>query len=415
MNKLKIAILSYRSAPFSGGQGIFVYELSKSLQALGHDVDVVSGPPYPSLEDSINLVKLPGLDLFSTFVFKERYKIFLSKRNKLSNDWYEFVSTLFGGFPEIKTFGSRAYDLLKSSNYDVIIDNQSVSYGMLKIQEEIPLIEIIHHPITMDYKYDVQFSKGIMQRLSKWRWFSFLKMQKRVAKQLKVISTPSMSSKKDITEDFKVSSERISVIPNGIDFNIFTPMLKINRIPKQLITTASADVPLKGLDFSLQAVAQLKDEYPDIKLVVIGDPRTDGHTERLIHDLKIEGHVSFKTNLSKSEIAYEYAHSSIAIVSSLYEGFGFPVGEAMACGIPLIASNVASIPEITSSYAQLIPSENSDAIVQSIKNVFVNPHKYNLQAEQGREHIISNFNWSKIAERYEDLILKTIKNFNVDL
>jgi len=135
----------------------------------------------------------------------------------------------------------------------------------------------------------------------------------------------------------------------------------------------------------------------------------------LIHDLKIEGHVSFKTNLSKSEIAYEYAHSSIAIVSSLYEGFGFPVGEAMACGIPLIASNVASIPEITSSYAQLIPSENSDAIVQSIKNVFVNPHKYNLQAEQGREHIISNFNWSKIAERYEDLILKTIKNFNVDL
>ena len=102
-------------------------------------------------------------------------------------------------------------------------------------------------------------------------------------------------------------------------------------------------------------------------------------------------------------------------MSSLYEGFGFPVGEAMACGIPLIASNVASIPEITSSYAQLIPSENSDAIVQSIKNVFVNPHKYNLQAEQGREHIISNFNWSKIAERYEDLILKTIKNFNVDL
>ena len=203
--KLNIAISSYRSAPFGGGQGIFIYELSRALQTLGHKVDIISGPPYPSLEPEINLVKSPGLDLFSTFIFRDRLKIFFFKKDKSFDDWYEFLSALFGGFPELKTFGNRANKLLKQSSYDIVIDNQSISYGMLEIQNTIPLIEIVHHPITKDYKYDIQFSKGIMQKLSKWRWFSFLKMQKKVAPRLNVIATPSHNSKKDIEKDIENS------------------------------------------------------------------------------------------------------------------------------------------------------------------------------------------------------------------
>jgi glycosyltransferase involved in cell wall biosynthesis len=411
LKNLNIAISSYRSAPFGGGQGIFIYELSKALQKLGHTVDIISGPPYPALEPNINLIKSPGLDLFSTFVFKERLKIFFNKKNKSLDDLYEFLSVLFGSFPEMKTFGNRVKELLKNNSYDIIIDNQSISYGMLKIQESIPLIEIIHHPITKDYQYDILFSKGVIQKLSKWRWFSFLKMQKKVASNLNVISTPSHNSMGDIEKDFKVARDKIVVIPNGIDFNIFTPLKNISRIPSRLITTASADVPLKGLDFTLGAISSLREAFPDIKLVVIGSPRYGGHTERLIQKLQIEAHVSFKSNLTKQEIAQEYAQSSVAIVSSLYEGFGFPVGEAMACAIPLIATNVASIPEITSSFCQLIPSKNSEAITQSLKNVFNDPDKYQLLADSGRKHIIDNFDWSKIAQLYENLINKTIKDF----
>ena len=411
MKNLNIAISSYRSAPFGGGQGIFIYELSKALQKLGHTVDIISGPPYPALEPNINLIKSPGLDLFSTFVFKERLKIFFNKKNKSLDDLYEFLSVLCGSFPEMKTFGNRVKELLKNNSYDIIIDNQSISYGMLKIQELIPLIEIIHHPITKDYQYDILFSKGVIQKLSKWRWFSFLKMQKKVASNLNVISTPSYNSMGDIEKDFKVARDKIVVIPNGIDFNIFTPLKNISRIPNRLITTASADVPLKGLDFTLGAISSLREGFPDIKLVVIGSPRYGGHTERLIQKLQIEAHVSFKSNLTKQEIAQEYAQSSVAIVSSLYEGFGFPVGEAMACAIPLIATNVASIPEITSSFCQLIPSKNSEAITQSLKNVFNDPDKYQLLADSGRKHIIDNFDWSKIAQLYENLINKTIEDF----
>jgi len=409
--KLNIAISSYRSAPFSGGQGIFVYELSKALQALGHKVDIISGPPYPSLEPEISLIKSPGLDLFSTFVFKERLLLFKNKKNKSLDDWYEFFSAFLGGFPEIKTFGNRIRDLLDESSYDIVIDNQSISYGILQVQENIPVIEIVHHPITKDYEYDLQFSRGIIQKLSKWRWFSFLKMQKRVASKLHVISTPSLNSKKDIEKDFNVPRENIVVIPNGIDHIKFSPKNSINRTKGQLITTASADVPLKGLDFTLKAIALLKEDFPQVRLIVIGAPRLGGHTERLIQKLKIEANIVYKSNLTKEEIAIEYAQSNIAIVSSLYEGFGFPVGEAMACGIPLIATNVASIPEITNIFAELIPARDSKSIELAIRNILSNPSKYQIRADAGREYIIENFDWQKIAKSYESLIFQTIEEF----
>ena len=408
---LKIAILSYRSAPFGGGQGIYVYELSKALKSIGHNVDVISGPPYPELISDIELIKLPGLNLFSTFKFRERLKIFFHAKTKSLDDWYEFSSTLLGGFPELQTFGNRAKIFLSDKNYDAVIDNQSISFGMIDIQKSKPLIEIMHHPISKDYFYDLKFARGLVQRLSKMRWFSFLKMQKKVAKQIKVVVTPSLNSKQDIHHDFKVPMQNIQVIPNGIDFNIFCPLPNIVPRANGVITTASADVPLKGLDFSLHAIARLKSEYPDINLTVIGSPRAEGHTERLIKKLKLEEQVSFKTNLTKEEITHEYAKSSVAVVSSLYEGFGFPVGEAMACATPLVATNVASIPEITGSFAQLIPAEDEEAIYQGIKNIFQSPQKYKIQAELGREHIIENFNWTKIGHAYEELLYKTINDF----
>ena len=409
--KLNIAISSYRSAPFGGGQGIFVYELSRALQSLGRNVDIISGPPYPNLEPEINLIRSPGLNLFSTFVFKERLAIFLSKKYKSMDDWYEFFSALFGGFPEIKTFGNRLSHLLKNSSYDILIDNQSLSFGVLQVQNIIPVIEIVHHPITKDYKYDIKFSKGIVQKISKWRWFSFLKMQKKVAPFMKAISTPSINSKNDIVKDFNVSKKKIMVIPNGIDHVNFSPKKHINRNPEQLITTASADVPLKGLDFTLKAIHSIKKDFPKIRLVIIGAPRPGGHTERLIQKLNLEENILYKTNLTKEEIAIEYAYSNIAIVSSLYEGFGFPVGEAMACSIPLIATNVASIPEITSNFAELIPEGDSSSIEHAIRKIFLNPSKYQIRADAGRMHIIENFDWQKIAQQYENLIHQTMEKF----
>ena len=413
MQKLKIAILSYRSAPFGGGQGIYIHDISKALSLMGHQVDVISGPPYPNLSEKINLIKLPGLNLFQTFSFKERLKIFIKKKNKRAIDFYEFFSTFFGGFPEMRTFGERAKEFLdENHHYDIVIDNQSISYGMLKIQKKFPFLEIIHHPITKDYKFELQSNNGFMYRLSRHRWYSFLKMQKRVAPQLKTIVTPSINSLKDIASDFNVNKENIHVINNGLDIDIFIPYKEIERNPTKLITTASADVALKGLDYTLKSLVSLVNDFPEISLLVIGKMKKGGHTSRLIDELGIKDKVSFRTGLSKQDIAKEYASSSIAIVSSLYEGFGYPVIEAMSCEIPLIATNVSSIPELVGDYAKLIPPMNENQLSNAIRSILHDYSHYKNIAVRGREHIVDNFNWLKITEEYENIISKTINDFH---
>ena len=413
MQKLNIAILSYRSAPFGGGQGIYVHDISKALSLMGHQVDVISGPPYPNLDEKVNLIKLPGLDLFQTFIFKDRLKILIKKKNKRAIDFYEFFSTFFGGFPEMSTFGERAKEFLdKNLHYDIVIDNQSISYGMLEIQKKFPLIEIIHHPITKDYKFELQSSSSFMYKLSRHRWYSFLKMQKRVAPQLKTIVTPSINSLKDIASDFNVNKKNINVINNGLDIDIFIPYEEIKRNPTKLITTASADVALKGLDYTLKSLPSLVNDFPEISLLVIGQMKKGGHTSRLIDELEIQDKVLFKTGLSKEEIAKEYASSSIAIVSSLYEGFGYPVIEAMSCEVPLIATNVSSIPELVGDYAELIPAENTNELSKAIRDILLDYSQYKNIAVRGRHHIVNNFNWLKITEEYENIITKTINDFH---
>ena len=417
MQQLNIAILSYRSAQFGGGQGVYVKDISYNLNQMGHKVDVISGPPYPNLDSRINLIKLPGLNLFETFSFKDRLYKFFKKKNKTLNDWYEFISVLFGGFPELKTFGDRANKfLIENNQYDIVIDNQSLSYGMLEIQKRFPLIEIIHHPITYDFKYELAASKKIKYKISRYRWYSFLKMQKKVAPKLKSIISPSKSSKNGIIQEFNCKEETINIINNGLDANEFIPIKEIKRIPFRLITTASADVPLKGLDYSLKALEILKKEFPEIHLVVIGAPKKNGHTERLIRKLKIKEIITFKSNLTKKEIAEEYSKSSISIVSSLYEGFGYPVIEAMSCGTPLIATNISSIPELVGGYATLIDPKNYEALAGSIRKILSDYEIFQEIAVRGREHIIKTFNWDKITKEYESIILKTIEDFkNADI
>ena len=237
-------------------------------------------------------------------------------------------------------------------------------------------------------------------------------MQKKVAPKIKNIITPSHSSKEGIIEEFDCSKDAVTVINNGLDTDEFSPIESVTPDPFRLITTASADVPLKGLDYSLRALKLLKKEFPKIHLIVIGKIKEGGHTERLIRKLNISDSVFFKSNLSKNDIKELYASSSIAIVSSLYEGFGYPVIEAMSCEIPLIATNVSSIPELTSSFATLINIKDENAIEKNVKNILLNYKSYKERAIRGRNHIKQTFNWDKITSEYEKAIHKAIRSFH---
>ena len=408
MKKLKIAFLSYRSKPFSGGQGIYVKYLSKALHDLGHEIDVFSGPPYPDLDPKIKLVKIPSLGLY-----EKKSKFYDVNPFKLLNpiNLFEWLSVNSGGFPEPYTFGKRIKKILKKNlnEYDVIHDNQSLAYELLFFQKKKPLVTTIHHPISLDLAYQLQSTNDIFLKLLMRRWHSFLVMQKFVAKRLKKIVVPSNSSMDDIKDEFRVDKNKMERVMNGIDLNVFYPDSKIQKIPFKLVTVASADVPLKGLDYLLKALADLAEVYSDISLSIIGEQKKGGHTERLIKKLNLEKRVNFFSNLTQEDLRKTYCEAELAIIPSLYEGFGFAAIEAMACGVPLISSSGGALPEVIKDTGIIIPPKNVKEIYNSVDFLLSSPKCAKELAEKGLQRANSKFSWTAIAKQLEKVYLKEIE------
>ena len=410
---MKIGLLSYRSNPFSGGQGIYVKHLSLALTKLGHQVDVISGPPYPDLHEDINLIKIPSLNLFE---LEDNLRLRSFRPSFLFNlaDFREWLGVLSGSFPEPYAFGKRVNIYLDktSTDYDLIHDNQSLCYELINIQKEIPLVTTIHHPITKDRRLALEAAATWKERLSINRWHSFLRMQKKVAPQLNRIVCPSNQSKADVIEELKVNEENIDVVLNGIDLDSFTRDERVEQKPYRIITTASADVPLKGLKFLIEAMTEIIEEIPEAHLMVLGRAKEKGDIAKLISRLNLEEKISFRSGLSQSEVVSLYSSSHICVIPSLYEGFGFGAGEAMACGLPLISTQSGGLKEVIGQEAVIIEAASSEAIIKAVKDLFSNKEKQLALSRAGRKRMEKEFNWMKAAEAYEKIYSKTIKEFH---
>ena len=410
---MKIGLLSYRSNPFSGGQGIYVKHLSLALTKLGHQVDVISGPPYPDLHEDINLIKIPSLNLFE---LEDNLRLRSFRPSFLFNlaDFREWLGVLSGSFPEPYAFGKRVNIYLDktSTDYDLIHDNQSLCYELINIQKEIPLVTTIHHPITKDRRLALEAAATWKERLSINRWHSFLRMQKKVAPQLNRIVCPSNQSKADVIEELKVNEENVNVVLNGIDLDSFTRDERVEQKPYRIITTASADVPLKGLKFLIEAMTEIIEEIPEAHLMVLGRAKEKGDIAKQISRLNLEEKISFRSGLSQSEVVSLYLSSHICVIPSLYEGFGFGAGEAMACGLPLISTQSGGLKEVIGQEAVIIEAASSEAIVKAVKDLFSNKEKQLALSRAGRKRMEKEFNWMKAAEAYEKIYSKTIKEFH---
>jgi len=396
---LKIGILSYRSHPYSGGQGIYVRHLSKALQKLGHEVTVLSGPPYPNLDASIKLEKIPSLDLFES---EDRIKEFKFRFLFSPIDLYEWINVMTGGFPEPYTFGKRVLKHLQESQqvFDVILDNQSLCSSLLDIQKFYPLAVTIHHPITKDHKLEMENASNWKERLSSRRWHNFLPMQKKVAPKLKKIICVSKPSMQDTIQELQVKPEKLEVILNGIDVDTFKPDKNMKIIENRIVTTASADIPLKGLRYLIDALPKVLEDFPKTHLIVIGKSPNESKIRKLIEDLDLNEKVIFKSNLSEEEIVDIYHTSQIAVIPSLYEGFGFGAGEAMACGTPLISTDSGGLKDVIGDSAVRIQSGSVKDIEKEINNLFNDDERRRELSLKGRKRMEDLFDWKISASKY---------------
>ena len=404
---MKVGLLSYRSHPYSGGQGIYIKHLSKALKNLGHEVSVLSGPPYPELDPEVNLIKIPSLGLFES---GERLKAFRLRFLWSPLDLYEWITVMTGGFPEPYTYGKRVLRKLKEDNLklDVLLDNQSLSSSLLEIQAHYPLAVTIHHPITKDHKLEMQNAINWKERLSSSRWHNFLPMQKKVAPQLKNIICVSQPSKEDVISEFKVDEKKITVIPNGIDIGIFKPSSIKKSLSFRIVTTASADIPLKGLKNLILALPRVIRQFPLTSLTVIGKSPEKSNLNKLIDDLDLEDKITFRSGISEKEIVKTYHDSDIAVIPSLYEGFGFGAGEAMACGVPLISTDSGGLKQVIGDAALKIKPGSVNEIEEGILKLFTQEKIRQELAKKGRERMEEFFDWKIAASAYIEVFKKII-------
>lgn len=395
---LRIAYLTYRGKPHVGGQGVYTRHLTKALADLGHHVEVFGGQPYPILDSRIPLHKLPSLDIFND-QYPGRFPAYWEIK-----DWPSFVETaqfLKGTFGEPRAFSIRAYNELSKrvNDFDLVHDNQCLGYGILKIEKKIPTIVTLHHPITKDRKLEMEHTKTWFKRRAISRWYSFVNMQGKVASKMPRVVVVSENSIADIHTDMKVSLDRMKLVPVGVDPDLFTPLPHISRKPGHLITTASADVALKGLSYLLEALAKIRTER-DVHLTIIGRPR-EGANADLIRKLGLTDCITHVSGVSDERIVELYAESELAVVPSLYEGFSLPAIEAMSTGICLVATTGGALPEVTGADNDTVlscPAGDAEALAASIRRGLDNAELRNRIGAAGRTRVVERWSWKHCAQ-----------------
>ncbi|QSB13428.1 glycosyltransferase family 4 protein [Natronosporangium hydrolyticum] len=397
---LRVALLTYRGNPFCGGQGVYVRQLSRALSDLGHHVEVFAGQPYPELVDAVTLTPVPSLDLYRE---PDPFRWPALREYRDLVDVLETATMVTGGFPEPLTFSLRARRLLAAHRhrFDVVHDNQTLGYGLLGLGRlGLPLVTTIHHPIQIDRQLELAAATGL-RRWSKRRWYAFTRMQRRVARRLPRVVTVSEASRQQITTHLSVPPDRIDVVPIGVDTDRFRADPATPRVPGRLVTTASADVPLKGLVPLLEAVAKLRTER-QVELVVVGSTRPGGAVAAAMRRYDLGGAVRFTGRLSETALIGELASAEVAVVPSLFEGFSLPVVEAMACATPVVATTAGALPEVAGpdgEAALLVPPGDGSALAAAIGRLLDDPPLRQRLGAAGRARVTASFSWRAAAAR----------------
>ena len=406
---MRICLLTYRGNPYSGGQGIYIYYLSREFRRMGHEVEVIASAPLPEVSEGVILHQLTSSSIYHP---GSSFKKNLPKvRNPI--DLYELCASRLGVFAEPWAFSFRAYaklkELCKQRRFDIVHDNQGLGYGLLLMKTlKIPVIATIHHPLPIDSQADMEQANGFRQRWRIKRFYSFIRMQALVARHLDRVITVSQSSARDTNLFFRVPADRLRVVYNGIDTDIFSMNEKASQASDGLIMVANTDDRKKGVLYLLQALQLLRKD--GIKLTIVDD--ADRHSSyiedvgplpsygfKLVRKLNLDGLVHFTGRLTREEMVKRYSAAKIAVVPSLYEGFGLPAAEAMACGVPVIATTGGALPEVVGDAGILVPPRNADALAAAIKQLLADKQAQQRMSEAGRKRVREKFSWEQAARK----------------
>jgi glycosyltransferase involved in cell wall biosynthesis len=412
---MKVCFLLHQGKMHSGGQGVYLYNVTKELAALGHEVHVIVGPPYPDIAPGITM---DGIETFSLFdVYGTFADHFLRRRHPRDFfaplNFYEMVTTRAGMFSGMSAFSIRAFDRLRAiqpeRRFDIIHDVQVLGYGTLLTRMcGLPVVANVHHPLDLDRRNAVIQAKSPREKI-RWILFYPFWMQHLVARRLDRIITGSHKSAASVREAFGLPAQHIEVIHDGVDVDLFRPLDDVEKMPNEILFVGNSDDRNKGARYLIEAMRLLRDG--DLHLTFVD--KAKGELElvpRLVRRYGLGTKVTFTGRVSSEQLVRLYNRAQILVSPSVYEGFGLPAAEAQACGTAVVSTTAGALPEVVEhrETGWLVPPADAHALAEAIQRLMADPESRARMGAAGRQRMVQRFTWRETARKtvalYEEVL-----------
>lgn len=401
---MRLLYTMYQGNPYSGGQGVYLYHVTKEMAARGHEVHVIAGSPWPRTAPGVHLHKIESYSFWAHF--DDRQAFFGRPPWTFFNplNFWEFTMTKQTLSQLLLMFSLRAYRLMKELGpFDVIHDNQTLAYGHLLMQQHAPLVATIHHPLSIDRDNTLFQAGGILERFRRSLWFPWV-MQERVARRADAVVTVSQTSARSIRRAFKTPPERTHIVYNGVETDVFRPLPGIEREPAHIVCMANTEDANKGVRFLLQACRELKDAGEEFRLTIIDRPAEDlSQAPPLVRALGLEDRVTFSGRLGERALVELLNRATFAVCASVYEGFGLPAAEAAACGTPLLSTSGGALAEVLEPgvSAHVVPPGDTSALAAGMRRMLHDRALRDQLSATSRASITSRFSWELAGDEFE--------------
>jgi MMP alpha-(1->4)-mannosyltransferase len=416
---MKICFIMYQGNMYSGGQGVYLHYMTRELVKLGHEVHVISGRPYPRVAEGVVHHKVHSYSFWAFLDGRDEHA-YDHEYNPLAffHPWnfYEFAATRASLASLFFTFSVRAYQKLSeversSGPFDLVHDNQTLGYGILAMKKLMGkrVVASLHHPLAIDKANNLSEAKSLPARITKELWFPW-RMQSIVANGIDRILTGSRNSAESLSRSMDIPLSHIRQTPYGVDHEIMRPLPDAERVPRTILFVGDSEDRNKGARFLIEACAQLQHEL-DFTLLFKDKKEQDMKVvPPLVWKHGLKRFVEYIPRLTTDELVRLYNSAQIVVSPSLYEGFGLPAAEAMACGAPVIATTAGAFPEFIENGRTgiLVPPGDARALAVAIKSLLLDPERCVRMGAAASEHIRRDFTWERTAREtvgvYEEVL-----------
>jgi glycosyltransferase involved in cell wall biosynthesis len=404
---LRILFTAYRGNMRCGGQGIYLWFLARELARLGHEITVLVGPPLPDpMPFAREVAEIPD-DRFWGKWFVRDWASFFPAGNPLGVlsplRFWELAASRIGFFPEPFAFSARAFRetarrLRDGARFDLVHDVQCLGWGLLGLRAlGLPVVATIHHPLTVDRRASFRRDRSLQEAIGTVE-FHPVGMQGFVARRLDRILTSTEAGAWLIGQDFGVRRERLRILGNGLDTELFSPDPAVVREPATLLCVGRASDPNKGIAVLVEALAKLP---PPVRLALVDEDHPLHEGRRLAGALGVGDRLEIVGRVPIEELVRRYRSATLVVVPSLYEGFGLPAAEAMACGTPVVAAAAGALPEVmrTGGGGPLVAKGDPDALARAIGGLLARPEERRRLGAEARARVVAAYSWPRIAAR----------------